>query len=252
MSDFLLSRGYISSENDYSLFTKSFGASLVVVAIYVDNIILARDDLVELNSLKAFFDAKFKIKDLGVCPLFSRVGDYFAPKGYLMSKHKYTFDLLAEFHCDYFTPVSTPLDSNVKLVIDMGEPLSDTSKYNKLVGKHNFLQHTRTSISFYVQHLSQFLQSPHVPHLLAARHVLRCLLNAPAQGILLFASSDLSLQAFLGFHWVACAISRRSVTSFYITLGASPISSKSKRQPIVSLSEYRALQMVVVEISWLV
>ncbi|XP_075107200.1 uncharacterized protein LOC142180159 [Nicotiana tabacum] len=48
---------------------------------------------------------------------------------------------------------------------------------------------------------------------------------------------------------------RRSVTDYFVLLGASPVSWKSKKKPTVSLSsveaEYRALRQVVAEVSWL-
>lgn len=97
-----------------------------------------------------------------------------------MTQHKHTTNLLTEFHCHHFTPVLTPLDSSSKLVLAMGEPLTDPSAYRRLVGKLNFLQHTRPDISFSVQHLSQFLQKPQGPHMQIALHVLRYLLNDPA------------------------------------------------------------------------
>ena len=40
-SSALLSHGFRQPQNDYSLFTKGFGNSLVIILIYVDDIILA-------------------------------------------------------------------------------------------------------------------------------------------------------------------------------------------------------------------
>lgn len=146
-----------------------------------------------------------------------------------MSQHKYASDLLAVFKCNHFSAVVTPLDPSVKLTMDMGDPLPDPSLYRRLIGKLNFLQHTRPDISFSVQHLSQFLQKPHVPHMMAGLHVLRYLLVAPSQGVLLSNSPDLSLIAYSDSDWASCAISRKLVTGFYVTLGGSPIFWKSKK-----------------------
>ncbi|XP_019232324.1 PREDICTED: uncharacterized protein LOC109213033 [Nicotiana attenuata] len=216
--------------NDYSLFTKVSSDSLIVLAVYVDDILLAGNDVIEMNSLKSFLDDQFKIKDLGSVHYFLGLEISLIPQGYVMSQHKYTSDLIAEFNCQHFSPVMTLLDPSVKLVLDMGEPISDPSLYRRLIGKLNFLQHTRPDISFSVQHLSQFLQKPQVPHMLVALHVLRYLLNDPAQRVLLSSSSDLSLTAYSDSDWAACAISRKSVTAE---------------------AEYRALRKVSAEISWL-
>ncbi|PHT33722.1 hypothetical protein CQW23_25522 [Capsicum baccatum] len=72
------------------------------------------------------------------------------------------------------------------------------------------------------------------------------------KGILLSNTDSFSLAAYSKSDWAAYANSHRSVTGFYITLGDSPISSKSKKQPAISLSyaeaEYRALHKVVAEL----
>uniref|UniRef100_A0A1S4BPR5 Uncharacterized mitochondrial protein AtMg00810-like n=1 Tax=Nicotiana tabacum TaxID=4097 RepID=A0A1S4BPR5_TOBAC len=243
--------------NDYSLFTKSTSTSLTVLPVYVDDILLARHNVIELDSVKLFLDQQFKIKDLGTIHYFLGLEVTKCPQGYIISQQNFTHDLLAEFNCQNFSPVVTPLlDASVKLYVDMNAPLTDPSSYRRIIGKLNFLQHTRPDISFCVQHLSQFLKAPQVPHMLDALHVLRYLSNAPDLGILLSSSFDVSIKAYSDSDWVACAESRRSVSVFYITLGGSPISWKSKRQPIVSLSsveaKYMALRKVVAEVSWLV
>ncbi|XP_059307041.1 uncharacterized mitochondrial protein AtMg00810-like [Lycium ferocissimum] len=128
----------------------------------------------------------------------------------------------------------------LKLDSDVGDPIPDPSSYRKLIGKLNFLQHTRRDISFSVQHLSQFLHCPRVPHVLAALHVLRYLMSAPDLGIVLNSSSDCSLVAFSDFDWAYCPTLRRSDTGFYITLGGCPVSWKCKKQPTIALSSAEA------------
>lgn len=92
--------------------------------------------------------------------------------------------------------------------------------------------------------------------MMASLHVLRYISNDLTQGILFSNSVDTSLVAYTDSDWVACATSRKSVSSFYVSLGGCPISWKSKKKPTISLSsaeaEYRALRMVVVEVSWLI
>ncbi|KAF3625553.1 Calcium-binding protein PBP1 [Capsicum annuum] len=155
-----------------------------------------------------------------------------------------------------FFPVSSPLDASLKLTNDMGDPLTNPSTFHHLVGKLNFLQDKRPDISYIVQHLSQFLQDPQVSHPMAGIHVLKYLLNAPGLGLLFNNSLDYSLLAYSDSNWAACDDLHRSVTGFLITLGGSPISWKSKKQPTIVLSsveaEYRALRKVVYELSWLV
>ncbi|XP_075088144.1 secreted RxLR effector protein 161-like [Nicotiana tabacum] len=137
----------------------------------------------------------------------------------------------------------------------VGEPLPILEVYRSLIGKLNFLTHTRPDLSFAVQHLSQFMQKPCVPHMKSALHLLRYLNGTSDLGIFLNNSSDFSIQVYCDSDWGSCPDSRRSVTGFYILLGGSLVCWKSKKQPVVSLSSaeagYRSLSKVVTEVTWL-
>ncbi|XP_070049888.1 uncharacterized protein [Nicotiana tomentosiformis] len=145
LTESLCSKGFVYSTNDYSLFYKKNGSLTVFVVVYVDDVILTGTNLEVINGLKSFLHNKFKIKDL---------------------------DLLKEYDCLGYTTVSSPLDCTVKLKATEGSMLTDPTYYRKLVGKLNFLTNTRLDITYSVQHLSQFMQSPREPHLKAALHVL--------------------------------------------------------------------------------
>lgn len=105
-----------------------------------------------------------------------------------------------------FSPfsVAISLDLSIKLTVDMGDVVLNPSAYRRLIGNCNFLQHAKPNIAYYVQYLSQFLQSPRVPHMKIVLYVLRYLISAPAQGILLTNSPNLSLLAFSDSDWATC------------------------------------------------
>ena len=251
-------RGYIQSKNDYSLFIKKNNLLTTIIAVYVDDIILTGDDKEEIQNLKIHLHDTFSIKDLGQLSFFLGIEIGYLETGISMSQRKFTKELLKEARIEIGShkSVVTPLPINLKLTAEGGDEYSDPSIYRSLVGKLNFLTHTRPDLSFTVQHLSQFLQCPRVPHYQALLHTLNYVASTAGQGIILNASNKLILQAFTDSDWGACQDTRRSISGYIMLLGKSPISWKSKKQGIVSKSsaeaEYRAMSVASSEITWLV
>ena len=80
--------------------------------------------------------------------------------GVVISQRKYVLDILEETGMLDCKLVDTPMDPNVKLVLGQGESLRDLGRYRRLVERLNYLTITRPNISFHVNVVSQFLQSP--------------------------------------------------------------------------------------------
>lgn len=241
------------SPNDHSLFYKKIGYSMVFLAIYVDDILMTSNNVQEMSHLKHFLDTEFKIKDLGFLNYFLGMEVYHEYGGLIVTQRKFTLDLLKEFVCLGSSFVVSPLEAGQKLKPNDGFALSDPSSYRKLVGKLNYVTHTRPDIAFSVQYLSQFMQSPRSSHIAAVLHTLKYLARDPAQGLSFNSNSSLKLQAYCDSNWSSCPCSRRSMSGYYITFGGSPISWKSKKQPTVSLSsveaEYISIRRVTIELA---
>lgn len=118
-SEALLSKGYISSENDYFLFIKSVDGFLIILMVYADDMLLVGDNIVEMQTLKTYLDCQFKIKDLGSIYYFLGLEISSHTQCYIVNQHKFTTDLLAEYHADHFSSVVTPLDPSIKLTPDL-------------------------------------------------------------------------------------------------------------------------------------
>ncbi|KAL8145624.1 hypothetical protein AgCh_003680 [Apium graveolens] len=252
----LILQGFIQSKNDYSLFTKTSDSGICIAAVYVDDIILTGTDLLAIQSLKSHLHIVFGIKDLGKLYYFLGLEIGYLTDGIVVTQHKFTKELLSDCGLDLHKRVVTPLPVTLKLSTDSGTLFPDPELYRSLVGKLNFLTHTRPDLSFAVQTLSQFMHFPRSTHFEALHHTLRYVAHTVSQGILLKASSSLSLQAFSDSDWASCPDSRKSITGYLLLLGQSPITWKSKKQSTISKSsseaEYRALACAAAEVTWLV
>ena len=195
------------------------------------------------------------MKDLGVLSYFLGIEITSTPKAFFLCQKKYIQDLLAEMHMTHSKPLQLPMGSHAKFTNFTGRRLTCPEVYRRLIGKLIYLTITRPDVSFAVQVLSQFMQTPTEEHLAAAKHVLRYLRNTPDLGIMLSASSVSNLTGYCDSDWGSCCDSRKSTTGFCILLGNSPISWKVKKQTVVARSsaeaEYRAMATACCEIIWL-
>ena len=65
------------------------------------------------------------------------------------------------------------MEPNVRLSREDGDLLTDPTSYQRMIGRLVYLTITRLDISYSVQLLSQFMDSPRKPHLDATYKVLR-------------------------------------------------------------------------------
>lgn len=249
----LLHQGFTQSKNDYALFIRKSSNSFTLAAVYVEDILLTGNDTSFIQRFKAHLHKVFSIKDLGRMHFFLGLD---LDEGTVLSQRKFTKELLHESGITDFKHVVTPLPVHLKLQNTNFPLFSNPTLYRSLVGKLNFLTHTRPDLSYSVQTLSQYMQHPTEQRFAALTHTLHYVASTAGQGILLKLSLQLNLQAFSDSDWAACIDTSRSITGYVLMLGNSPISWKSKKQSIVSKSsseaEYRALSSTASEITWLV
>ena len=128
--------------------------------VYVNDIVLPRDDDVGITKLKTHLHQQFPTKDLGSLKYFLSIEIARSKQGiYISQKKKYALDML-ETGLLGCKPIDTPMDLNIRLLLRQGEPLSDPVRYRRLVRKLNYLTIIRPDISFVVSLVNQFLDSP--------------------------------------------------------------------------------------------
>ena len=197
----------------------------------------------------------FEIKDLGALQYFFGIKVASSPKSYLLSQSKYTIDILNWARVTNSKTIDNPLEVNVRYSSSDGKPLLDRTLYRTIVGNLVYLTITYSDIDYDVHIISQFVDSLTIVYWVAILHILWYLWGIIFQKLLFPPPSSLELYAYFDADWANDPEDQKSTTRFYIFLGDSLISWKSKKQTIVSQSsmeaKYRVMTSTTSEIVWL-
>jgi hypothetical protein len=264
----LLRIGLKPSEADPCLFTSGQGPHPVMVGLYVDDA-LVFGTTIRCAELVAKIQTEFEIKDIGPLQpgvpskflgmeLERRGGDVL---GIVMKQEVYAKSIVQKFMpgCN---PVSTPMVPGTQLTNE-GEPLPEENDYAAIVGSLLYLSvKTRPDIAYAVGVLARFMSCPKIPHLKAAKHVVRYIAQDPAAGIFFYGrrltekrQAYLSVSAYTDADFAGDQIMRKSTSGLLCTANGAPVIWRSKLQTIVAQStaeaEFVSAAMAVKEILWL-
>ncbi|KAL9245201.1 hypothetical protein vseg_018879 [Gypsophila vaccaria] len=249
--------GFLQSKSDYSLFIRhnAFTDSFIVALVYVDDVLLTGNIDSEIAEIKQGLHTAFTIKDLGHIRYFLGLEVARNDSGILVNQRKYVLDILTDLNMVNCSTVSFPMVKGLKLSPDQGDLLPDPEVYRRVIGRLLYLTLTRPDIMYSVQHLSQFLSSPRVPHFQAALHVIKYLKGTINLGLFYSADASLTLSVYSDADWGQCAFTSRSLSGYCVFLGSSLVSWKTKKQRTVSKSsaeaEYRSMSYTTSEIVWM-
>ena len=165
------------------------------------------------------------------------------------------YDLVEMHHLKDARRVSTPCDNQFKDLKKNDNPTAVTDHpYCSLIGALLWLSNgTWPDITFAVNRLISFMNSPTDIHWRAAQRILIYVRDTSSLSITL-GGDDLTLSGHSDSDWAEQREDRRSTTGFIFSLGKTPVSWKSRRQPTIALSsteaEYMALTDSAREAIW--
>ncbi|XP_051122682.1 secreted RxLR effector protein 161-like [Andrographis paniculata] len=151
--------------------------------------------------------------------------------------------------------MTTPMESSLKLSGDGGKLLKDSTMFRKIIGSLFYLTFTRPDIAYSIGVISQFMDKPCYPHLIAAKKILRYVKGTQSYGLMYKKFKPFDLSGFIDADWAGDVNTRCSTIGFYFTTGSVAISWCSKKQNTVALSsceaEYMAATMATQECLWI-
>ncbi|KAJ4737614.1 Transposon Ty1-H Gag-Pol polyprotein [Rhynchospora pubera] len=250
----MVGMGYRQINADHTVFIRHHKGHCTMLAVYVDDIIITGDDEKEIAQLKVQLGKVFEVKDLGLLRYFLGIEVARGAEGIVLSQRKYVLDLLKETGMLGCKPAVTPIDSKLKLSAEEGESV-DRERYQRLVGRLIYLNHTRPDISFAVSVVSRYMHDPRKGHMDAVYRILRYLKSAPGKGLIFRKNDHLNIEGYCDSDWASCVDDRRSTSGYCVFVGGNLVSWRSKKQSVVARStaeaEYRAMASGVAELLWL-
>lgn len=113
------------SPYDPSMFLHHASTGITVLLVYVDDILITGTNTNMIHKIQASLHEFFHMKDLGPLTYFLGLEVHQFAKGIVLNQHKYTIDLIEMANLQTSTPSDTPIEVNIKLRQDDGDPLLD-------------------------------------------------------------------------------------------------------------------------------
>ena len=160
---YLLHLGFIALLANSSLFIFCSTNTIIYLLLYIDDIIVTRNDSTQIQNLIAALGQVFELKDLGPLNYFLGIQITQIAHGLTLTQSKYASNVLHWFHMENSKPTKTPYPST-RLVSYDGVTLLDPTQYRSMLGALQFLTFTHPNIAFSVHQLCQFMSHPTTTH----------------------------------------------------------------------------------------
>ena len=253
----LKAMGFAQTTSDPCLYVSTEG-EMFVVAVYVEDIVLAGKSDRKMSEVKNALASRFDVKDMGELHYFLGVKIIQDGKVWI-GQPAYAESILQKFSMENAKPVSTPVDTGTKLVKATEESDSvDQALYQSAVGSLLYLLiGTKPDITYAVSNVANFCANPSKQHWTAVKRILRYLKGTTGLGLLSLYSKDGSKDcvSYSDADWAGDIDDQKLTSGYLFQICVAAVSWRSKKQKCVALStaeaEYMALASAAQEAVWI-
>ncbi|KAG7557329.1 Zinc finger CCHC-type superfamily [Arabidopsis suecica] len=239
--------GFTKCSKEPSLYLKQVEEQHLLVAVYVDDLLVTGSRIDQILEFKKEMASKFEMSDLGLLTYYLGIEVIQHNRGIILKQGRYAEKILEEARMKECNATQSPMITGLKLSKAEKEKNIDEKEYRRNIGCLRYLLHTRPDLSFCVGMLSRYMQEPKESHGNALKQVLRYLRGTANLG-LSFARG--SKQGLIGYSDSSHNVDEddgRSTTGHIFYLGNCPITWCTKKQETVALSSCEAEFMAATE-----
>ncbi|KAJ9564656.1 hypothetical protein OSB04_000622 [Centaurea solstitialis] len=245
----ITSFGYEVNLVEDCVYHKFSGSSVIFLILYVDDILIATNDLALLHDTKKFLAKHFEMKDLGDASFVLGIQILRdRSRGILrLSQRSYIDKVLDRFGMLDSKSGDTPIAKGDKFSLKQCPKneleIKEMQKipYASAVGSLMYAQVcTRPDIAFIVGVLGRYLSNPGMDHWRAAKRVMRYLKKTRDYMLTYRKSDSLEIVGYSDSDFGGCQDTGRSTSGYVYILAGGAISWKSVKQTLVASSTMAA------------
>jgi len=117
--------GFRRCHSDHSVFVRCTRSGIVILAVYIDDILLTRSNSAGIVETKMYLKSHFVTKDMGRIEYFLGIEVAHQKCSVLLSQRKHALNLLEETCSLVCKPANTPMEANMDLCFDDSHTLDD-------------------------------------------------------------------------------------------------------------------------------
>ena len=257
LDEHLKSIGFTQTESDPCIYVKEEDGDTLIVAIHVDDIILAGKTDEKIAKVKESIAERFQVKDMGELKYILGLQVIQEDGKVWIGQPTYTASIIKKYGMENCKPVETPVDLSSKLVSAMEDSeLFNKEEYQSAVGSLLYLSSaTRPDITFAVNSVAKFSANPTNEHWTAVKRIFRYLKGTVNYGLLYSENASPDCVGFSDADWAGDLNDRKSTSGYTFQINGATVSWRSKKQTCVALStaeaEYIALSAAAQEALWM-
>ena len=248
-NDTITSFGFQENTVDRCIYMKVSGSKFIFLVLYVDDTLLATNDLGLLHQTKKYLSQNFEMKDMGEATYVIGIEIFHdRSQGLLgLSQKTYINKILERFNMEKCSAGVVPIQKGDKFNA-MQCPKNELERgqmrnipYASVVGSLMYAQTcTRPDISFAVRMLGRYQSNPGLDHWKAAKKILRYLQGTINHMLTYKRSDHLKVIGYSDSDFAGCVDTRKSTFGYLFLLAEGAISWKSAKQSVIAASTMEA------------
>lgn len=241
--------GFVENVMDQCIYQKVSGSKVCFLILYVDDILLATNDMGLLREVKQYLSKNFDMKDMGEASYVIGIKITRDRQRCILglSQEAYINKVLERFRMKDCSPSPAPIVHGDKFNLNQC-PKTDLERnqmtnipYASAVGSIMYAQVcTRPDIAFAVGMLGRYQSNPGLDHWKAAKKVLRYLQGTKDYMLMFRRTDEFEVLGYSDSDYAGCLDSRKSTSGYIFMLAGGAVSWRSAKQTLTATSTMQA------------